>query len=293
MLPLPRHSFGRGFPGAPVRFFGILSACLLTLRVYQSYPSNLRTTRSFPRVVKPRSIQHRSLVEMANIQDPNRLGPSAEAHGGSRGPRAGNHMARRTLRNRDSVIDRTDFIRAQQIIQRMAPVEFYAYGKALEHDWPSARQEDSDAIPPIDVLDSSRPSSVSYDIIKSLHDPHRRAILHARGIQAINQAVKSIAVARREWGESKEQTENELASYVRMHPSEELTWACTLEVVPFTPQPEPPLQLGEIIEYNSSTHGVWIPGEVMNLNEDGTVDLNIREQVTRQFEKDKKENERG
>eukprot|EP00954_Amorphochlora_amoebiformis_P001906 148123-Amorphochlora_amoeboformis.AAC.4 len=33
----------------------------------------------------------------------------------------------------------------------VAPVEFYAYGKALEHDWPSARQEDSDAIPPIDV----------------------------------------------------------------------------------------------------------------------------------------------
>jgi len=222
----------------------------------------------------------------------------------------------------------------------VAPVEYFNHLKSLDSE------KDLHPIPgapnPIEITENSRPVVVAGLIRDALasqlsemesplnsnsntespsnaEEKPPKAVLHARGMAAINQAVKAVAVARKNWITEREtkakmresyvataaeigaeetstiaKTEggeetgvqgnleklgSDLTAYVRMHPREELTWACTLEVVPFTPEPEPPLQLGEIIEYNSSTHGVWIPGEVVNINEDGTVDLNIREEA--------------
>jgi len=267
-------------------------------------------------------------------------------------------------RSREQIMDRSDYERAQLILQRLAPVEYLKHLKSLEAEL--AAPETHRRPRPIEITDASRPAAVAAAIRGQLL--HRgsgggrkergardvkgesggaagpvgedgegqakapdapeppRAILHARGMAAINQAVKAIAVARRNWieeraavlaskaaytptllldpearpreeeGQEGRKGEEEkapaaaaeagggrlgsdLCAFVHMHPREELTWACTLEVVPFSPEPEPTLQLGEIVEYNSSTHGVWIPGEVIHINEDGTVDLNIREEA--------------
>eukprot|EP00468_Gymnochlora_sp_CCMP2014_P010777 CAMPEP_0167748678 /NCGR_PEP_ID=MMETSP0110_2-20121227/4968_1 /TAXON_ID=629695 /ORGANISM="Gymnochlora sp., Strain CCMP2014" /LENGTH=281 /DNA_ID=CAMNT_0007633713 /DNA_START=520 /DNA_END=1362 /DNA_ORIENTATION=+ len=167
----------------------------------------------------------------------------------------------------------------------MAPVEFYSSSRKTASQSTSGLDSELGQ-KSIEVTEASRPALTSAAILDQLwssinEGESPRSILHARGMQAINQAVKAIAVARGRWREGRtDKTSSnsaDLAAFVRMHPREELTWACTLEVVPIDIQPKPSLQVGEIIEYNSSTHGVWIPGEVMSINEDGTVDLNIRE----------------
>jgi len=192
------------------------------------------------------------------------------------------------------MMDRSDFERAQQLIQRIAPVEFLRIGKTIQSGvgpMPSDTDDTTKEPKAIVIQETSRPAQLAT-VIKEQLKEEGKATLHARGMQAINQAVKAIAVARRNWLDRAspdmdwdEETHHgdkaeDLIAFVRMLPREELTWACTLDVVPFTPEPEPPLQLGEIIEYNSSTHGVWIPAEVLSLNDDGTVDLNIREEAS-------------
>eukprot|EP00468_Gymnochlora_sp_CCMP2014_P000982 CAMPEP_0167740602 /NCGR_PEP_ID=MMETSP0110_2-20121227/373_1 /TAXON_ID=629695 /ORGANISM="Gymnochlora sp., Strain CCMP2014" /LENGTH=110 /DNA_ID=CAMNT_0007624523 /DNA_START=520 /DNA_END=852 /DNA_ORIENTATION=- len=108
----------------------------------------------------------------------------------------------------------------------MAPVEFYSSSRKTASQSTSGLDSELGQ-KSIEVTEASRPALTSAAILDQLwtsinEGESPRSILHAGGMQAINQAVKAIAVARVRWreGRTNKTSSNsaDLAAFVRMHP---------------------------------------------------------------------------